>query len=242
MIDSVEWAVLTSALNPDTDGDTIPDFVEVVQRGAPRHPSFPLALDQEMRIVITAPPLGSLDQTACLHVLVRVVGSASVTSFATWLVLPQFPGAQVPLDLLSLSGAVLRDRMTLEDGHWLHVSVPLVSTSIIEQMLPCSLHAQATIGGRILHSCATLIDVQGAISTIVPYDQSRFAVQSIARPPIGGSLSNKVCVLDLTEVTPGPGGTMFLVTHAFCDDCNELECGAGCPLSVGLILTIPGGL
>ncbi|HEX5054640.1 MAG TPA: hypothetical protein VFZ65_22890 [Planctomycetota bacterium] len=241
--DSVEWAVLTSASNPDTDGDGIPDFVEVVQRGAPRHPSYPLALDQEMRIVLTAPGAGSVDQTVRLHVLVRVVGSAPMTSFSTWLALPQFPGVHVPLDIMAFGGVEIRDRMTPEDGHWLHVSVPLVSTNVIRALLPCSLVAEANIGGRSLRSCATLIDVLGTISTIVPYDESRFAVQSIAPPPPGcGTLSNKICLLDLAEVASSPGGTLFEIVHAFCDDCNELECGAGCPLSVGWILTIPGGL
>src|SRR5262245_17836322 len=55
----VEWAVMTNSASPDTDGDGTGDFIEVVQRGHPREPSAPLALDQEMRIVLTGPGIGS---------------------------------------------------------------------------------------------------------------------------------------------------------------------------------------
>ena len=53
--------------------------------------------------------------------------------------------------------------------------------------------------------------------------------------------SNKVCVLDLSEVGSGPGGVVFEIVDADCEDCNELECGASCSDSVGWVITIPGG-
>ena len=40
--DSVEWVSLTNSTNPDTDGDGISDFVEVVQRGRPRQAGEPM--------------------------------------------------------------------------------------------------------------------------------------------------------------------------------------------------------
>ena len=54
--DELEWVCLTNALSPDTDDDGNPDFVEVVQRGNPRHPGQPLPADHEMRLVVTSRP------------------------------------------------------------------------------------------------------------------------------------------------------------------------------------------
>jgi hypothetical protein len=56
-----------------------------------------------------------------------------------------------------------------------------------------------------------------------------------------GCATNKVCVLDLNEVGSGPGGVVYEIVDADCQDANELECGAGCSQSIGSILTIPGG-
>ena len=242
--DCVEWAVLTSASNPDTDGDQVTDFVEVVQRGTPRHPNFPLALDQEMRVVVTAPPVGSGDQTTWLHLFLRFVGPApAVSGFETWLELPQLPGVHLSFDMLAVAGVVFRDRVTPQDGYWVQVSVPIASTAFLQMLLPCSIHAAGVISGRSLHTGVTLFAMQGVGSTLVPYGNGLFAVQSIAPQSLGGETeSNKICLLDLKEVGSGAGGTVFQVTDAYCDDCNELECGAGCPQSIGWILTIPGGL
>jgi hypothetical protein len=243
--DLVEWGVLTSATNPDTDGDGVGDFVEVVQKGAPRCEGEPLALDHEMRLVLTAPPVGSPDQTSWIHLFIRfAAASTPVTSFHVWFETPWAPGLRVPLESL-FAGASMEERITTNQGVWLRASVPLVDASLLQQLLPCGVYAEATIGGQLRQTGVTLLDVQGTIATIVPYGRRRenqFAFQSIAPPACSGPGTNKVCVLDMAEVGSGPGGTVFEITAAECTDSNELECGAGCAQSVGWILTIPGGL
>lgn len=242
--DAVEWVVLTSANNPDTDGDQISDFVEIVQRSRPRRVSEPLPADQEMRILVTGPAPGSPDPTAWLHLMVRLVGAgAALQSFQAWCELPSVPGVRFGFDLLSLGPAVMRSRDAGPEGTWLTLSVPLASTCILHLLAPLSLHAESTIAGRTIHSAVNLFDMQGELSTLVPFDQSGFAVQRIG-PPIGGggNLTNRVCVLDLAEVGSGPGGTIYEIAGARCDDCNEVECAPSCPQSVGWLVTIPGGL
>jgi hypothetical protein len=239
--DCVEWAVLTSAANPDTDGDEISDFVEVVQRGAPRKAGDPLPTDQEMRLVVTGPSAATPAAPVWLHLLVRTVETATpITNFSSWIELPALPGLRIPLNMLAFGDIEFRQRATATEGTWALISVPLVSTTILRAVLPCSFHAESIIGGRYLRSTVQLLDMQGTISSLVAYGEGQFAVQSIAPIP-GSGQSNRICVLDLTEVGSGPGGVVYQVTSAICDDCNEVECSPNCPQTVGWLVTIPGG-
>lgn len=241
--DCVEWAVLTSASNPDTDGDSVPDFVEVVQRGTPRMPGQPMPLDQEMRIVITGPQ-GSTSGPTWMHLLVRLAEPTSqMTNFHAWLELGLLPGLQISFDMFALGPAVFRQRDSGAQGTWIQYSVPLVSAALVHQILPCTVQAEAVIGGRYVRSGTSLFDVQGSIATLAPFGENCFAVQTIAPVPVVGGSSNRVCVLDLQECGSGLGGTLYTVAHANCEDCNELECVvASCALCVGWVITIPGGL
>ena len=241
--DAVEWTVLTNPSIADTDGDGSPDFVEVVQRGTPRQPGVVRALDHEMRAVVTAPPIGTNGPT-WLHLLFRFVGDTSLlTNFQTWLEMPGFPGAQVPLDVLGFSGIEFAERQTPDQGLWVRLSVPMVSEQVLRVVLPCTIRASATIGGRTIQTGVKLFDVQGTVSTLVPFDRDHLALQSIGQTSAPSSLStNKVCLLMLERVGTGPGGDVYEVVTADCTDCNELECGASCSQSVGWIFSLPGGL
>lgn len=240
--DVVEWAVLTSAAMPDTDEDLIPDFVEVVQRVASRGSRERLPIDQELRIVVTAPQPGSGNTIAWMHLLVRIVGPVSaMSSFQSWLEMPTAPGLQFPFDMLSLGPAVFCTRDAGPEGLWLTVSVPLASTLALRALAPLSIRVQSVIGGRTLASSVPLIDVDGALVTLVPF-ADRFALHSLEAVPGAGGTSNRVCVLSLLEQSSGPGGTVYEVTDADCEDCNEVECALTCQDSIGWIMTLPGGL
>jgi hypothetical protein len=240
--DQVEWAVLTSATSADTDNDFVPDFVEVVQRGSPRQPNAPMSLDHEMRVVVSAPVVGAADQTAWLHIFVRYVEAAvPVDGFGVWFETPWLPGLRIPLEGILLMAPTIETRVTAVDGAWLRVSAPLVSLDLLYQLLPCSIQCEGSLEGRYLRTGVNLFDVQGSVATIVPFGEETFAIQTIGVSVATGTQSNKVCVLDLCEVGSGPGGTVFEVADAGCEDCNELECGTSCAQTVGWILTIPGG-
>lgn len=245
--DVVEWAVMTSSATPDTDSDGTSDFVEVVQRGSPRHPSSRAALDHEMRVVVTAPPAGSNDPTSWLHLLVRfAVEEPPNGLLAVWFETPWAPGLRVPLESL-FADAIVNTRFAGQEGVWMVASVPLVSADLLQMLLPCGIYAQAQIAGCQLQTGVSLLELQGETVCLVPFGRrsdSRYAFQTIAPPPATASLqiTNRVCVLDLLEVGSSPGGTVFEIAGADCQDCNELECGPGCSASVGWILTIPGGL
>ena len=243
--DVVEWAVLTSASAPDTDGDLCADFVEVVQRGTPRQPGVVRPVDHEMRVVVTAPsPGASPTDPTWLHIFFRFVGETSLmTSFQTWIELPALPGIQIPIAMFGFPSVVFRERQTPTDGLWVQFSVPMVSEAMLRAVLPCTIRAEAVIGGRTVAAGVKLFDVQGVTCTLVPFDRERLALQSIGQLGGGSSSgSNRVCVLMLQQVGSGPGGAVFQVVDADCEDCNELECGASCTQSRGWVFSIPGGI
>ena len=250
--DAVEWVLLTNSLNDDTDGDTIPDFVEVVAAANPRHASMPEPPDQQMRLVITGPSPATSDPRTWMHVFHRVMtnetgtgaGVMAIESFDTWLERPEWAGLRFPLNMFAAGGIVYRERVTTNDGIWVQLSIPLVSEQILKAVLPCTIWAETTVGGQSLASGMKLIDVPDGIATIVPYDSSRFVMQTLTPVPLvmdGGSQSNRVCVIDMAEESSGPSGTTYIVTAAECEDANELECSATCPDCVGWSVTIPGG-
>lgn len=239
--DSVEWAVVTSSLRADTDHDGVPDFVEVVQNANPRRALTPLPQDHEMRVVVTssAGPGGS---QVWLHMLMRFMGDVSLmTSFRPWIQVAQLPGFRIPLDAMG-SQTVVRQRVTQQEGLWVTVSVPLVSEDLLRMLLPATLGAEATIGGRGVRSVAKVFPQGATTATLVPFEDG-FAVQSIGSAGFfRGGGSNKICVLSLSELGTGPAGTTYRVTDALCDDCNDLECGVGCEDTVGWVFVVPGGV
>jgi hypothetical protein len=241
--DCIEWAMLTNAAAPDTDHDNVSDFVEVVQRGNPRQPGTPMPTDQEMRVVITGMS-GGAAAPSWMHLLVRLTEpSAAMTSFHAWLELPAFPGIRLTFDMLALGPAQFHVRNAGPEGVWVQLSVPLVSTAVLHALLPCSIQAESVVAGRYLRSGVQLLDVQGAISSLVAFGDEHYALQTIASMTAGGGgLSNRVCLLDLEDVGSGPGGTAYIVENAFCDDCNEVECAPNCTDAIGWVITVPGGL
>lgn len=248
--DCVEWLTLTDPHNPDTDGDTIPDFVEVVEAGRPRHESLPLPEDHDMRLMITGPAPGSNDPRTWLHVFYRVFappGSPavnSVQSFEVWLENPAWGSVALPLSTLAAGEVVYREMSTPSRGIWVQLSVPFVSEQILQMLMPCTLWARSTVRDRVLRSGFKLLQVPSGPVAIVPFGDGRFVMQTLQPvPPLVPmpSMSNRVCVLELTEQSVGPAGTTYEVCGADCEDANELECTVDCQNSIGWTITIPGG-
>lgn len=250
--DAVEWVLLTNSLKPDTDGDTISDFVEVVAAAHPRHASMPEPPDQQMRLVITGPSPATTDPRTWMHIFHRVMTSESgagagvmaIESFDTWLERPEWAGLRIPLNMFAAGGIVYKERVTATEGVWVQLSIPLVSEQILEAVLPCTIWAETTVAGRSLASGMKLIDVPDGIATFVPYDSSRFVMQTLTQTSggmDGREESNRVCVIEMAEESSGPAGTTYIITAADCEDANELECSASCPDCVGWSVTIPGG-
>lgn len=243
--DIVEWACLSNANDPDTDDDGISDFVEVVQRGSPRAAGQPRPTDHEMRVVVTSvtDPLG-IEQTN-LHLLFRFMGQVTqLTSFQPWLRTEWVPGLNIPLDMLASNGLTIDQRVVPNEGLWVRVRVPLASSAIVQTLLPGTIGANATIGGRSLEATVPLIARAGQIFSLVPFDDTRLAFQNIGvqSPQGGNSNSNRVCVFDLELVGAGQGGPVYRIVTASCEDCNDLLCAPGCAGNAGELVVLPGGI
>jgi hypothetical protein len=243
--DSIEWALVTNPQRADTDGDGIPDFVEVVQHGSPCTPNPPLPADNEMRLVITSTPsqCPSNGPQTWLHLLFRFMGQpTTLSNFQCWIQIGVAPGLRIPLDSLGSGPLVFRQRDAGPDGLWVTLSVPLASENLLRVLLPCTIGAQATIGTRAIRTGVQLFDIHGSTASLVPFHNG-FAVQPINPAcALTGGGSNRICVLGLTEAGSGPGGTAYQVSSADCDDCNDLECGIGCTETLGWVFVIPGGI
>lgn len=256
--DVVEFAVLSGANSSDSDGDGSQDFVEFVQKGRPSQPGDPLPVDQEMRVLVTGSPAGSGLDVIWFHVFFRVVDSTKlVKGFETWIEWPWMPGEQMSFEVLSLGPPIYRERTTPNQGTWVSLSVPVASVGLVQSLCPMSVCAQAKVGGRLIRSVSPIYDIAGELRSLVPFGTG-YALQQLYPAPLpamfdsggsdsGGSgsvstLSNRVCVLELAEGGSGPGGTLYEVVSADCQDCNDVECSTACGDAVGWVLTLPGGL
>lgn len=241
--DAVEWAVLTNPYRSDTDRDGHEDFLEVTAYGEPRRLSGPIPQDHEMRVVVTSSRTGGGSNQTWLHLLFRFMGDISlVTSFDPWMQIAAAPGLRLPLSSLCSGSLDFAIRDVPGEGRWIRVSLPLLPETSLRTVLPCTIAAEATIDSRHVRTGVELFDLRGTTATLVPFGH-RFAVQSLAPTPLAmGGNSNKICVLELAEVGTGPGGTAYEVTDADCDDCNDLECGATCPETLGWVFVVPGGV
>jgi hypothetical protein len=236
--DAIEWACLTSGMTADTDGDGVGDFIEVVQRGNPRQPALPLPDDHEMRVVVTSTP-GPAGNEVYLHLLFRFMGSATLlTSLNAWAEVAAEPGLLIPLSSVAVHPVTVHERVVPNEGLWVRATVRLVSEQVLQWVLPCTIGADAMIGTRAIRTKVPLFNRGGVTSSLVPFSDSLFAVQSIgAQVALEGSGSNRVCVMQLEPL----GGSAYEVTAAECQDCNDLICGVDCESSVGTIIILPGG-
>ena len=241
--DIVEWSVLTNARSPDSDRDGIGDYIEVVQRGNPRRSAQPRPTDHEMRLVVTAVN-GPYGPEVRLHLFFRFMGQLSLLSrFEPWIEFGSVPGFRATLGSLAYGGGIEVDqRVVPNEGLWVAVTLPLADENALRSVLPCTIGATATIGTRQIETTVPLFDRGGITSTLVPYDTEFFAVQSI-NPSVGyGGGSNRVCLLQLSEIGSGPGGVAYQVTNAGCEDCSELDCGPSCVEATGWVFVLPGGV
>lgn len=205
-----------------------------------------------MRVLVTGSPAGSGLDVIWFHVFLRVVDSTKlVQGFSTWIEWPWMPGQQLSFDVLSLGAPVYRQRRTSNQGTWVSISVPVASVGVIQSLCPMTVCAEAEVGGRRIRSVSPVYDIAGELRSLVPFGTG-YALQQLYPAPLpslfdsvggsSGTLSNRVCVLELAEAGIGPGGALYEVVAADCQDCNDVECSTACTEAVGWVLTMPGGL
>jgi hypothetical protein len=243
--DALEWALLTNPHRSDSDNDGTSDFLEVVQRGMPQQANPPAPADHEMRIVLSSFRNANGQDITMMNLLFRFLGGVQLmTSFQPWIQIPQLPGVLLPLDSLTNSVVSIVQRVEPGEGLWVRVSMTMADESLLRNLLPCTIGADAIIGGRQIRSGLAVLEVSGVVASLVRFDSERFALQSIgASNPITGGEPNKICVIGLEDRGSSPGGSVvYVVVEAACQPMNDFECGSGCPQNLGFTINIPGGI
>lgn len=244
--DLLEWPVLGNSTRVDTDGDGSEDFVEAVQSGLPWKADPPAPADHEMRIVITSHVDAAGVSQIWMHTLLRLMGRESVVqTYRPWVQFEMVPGLRLPLDLSGWGEMQIDKRDAGAQGLWYRISFHLASAEAIRPFLPLTIAANATLDGREVHSGAHLFPSMSGIGTLVPADGG-FVSQVLDSPPegMGGSsgISNKYCLMELTDMGGGAGGRVYEVDSAECEVANDLECSLECPDRAGTVFIIPDGV
>lgn len=243
--DLLEWTVLANPTRADTDGDGSGDFVEVVQHGLPwqRDPARPA--DHEMRIVVTSHVDASGESQIWMHTLLRLMGDESVVqSYRPWIQSELLPGLRLPLGPAWWREVQVASRRAGGEGLWYRVSVHLAPEAVLRPFLPLTIAAHATLGGRAVKSGAHLFPTVSGLATLVP--ASGGLVPQTLSPPresaSHGGLANKYCLMEVEEMGGGPGGRVYEVTSADCENANDLECAVNCTKSQGWVFILPDGI
>lgn len=242
--DAVEWVLMLDPDRPDTDGDGVDDFLHAVQHRPPLVASSQHATDDEMRLAVTQGWSGT-EAVLNLHLLLRLVNSdlSAVTHFEPFL---DHWGQRVPLAPL-LAGAKVRmkHRVHPSEGLYVHLCAELGPVACFRNVLPCTLGAVATIGPRFVGTGTYLLGVENGLAAYLPIGGGEGVVQSLAGTVVDDPFwtANRVCLLRLTVLGSGPGGTVCEVADADCVyRTGRLACPPTCVAAKGRIMLVPDGM
>jgi hypothetical protein len=243
--DRVERALLLDPLSADTDGDGVDDFLHAVQaRMGLNDPRTVFGYDHEARVVVTTEPASGGGESAWVNLLFRFAGS-SVLDLQALEPFIDINGQRHSLSRLlqtSLSRLQLLPHPT--EGLYVHCAFRLGTASSLQRLLPCTIGAQAVLGGRTISSGSFLTDADGTTASLVPVAPDSGVIQSLS--PSGDEdpfwTSSRVCLLRLSVVTSMPNGMLCEVSNADCIPSGELACPPSCNASRGQVLFVPDGL
>lgn len=243
--DRVERALLLDPLSPDTDGDGTDDFLHAVQsRMGINDPRTTFGYDHEARVVVTTEPAPGGGESAWVNLLFRFAGS-TVLDLQALEPFIDVGGQRLSLNRLlqtSLSRIQLLPHAT--EGLYVHCAFRLGSPNSLQRLLPCTIGAQAVLGGRTISSGSFLTDADGTTASLVPVAPDSGVIQALS--PSGDEdpfwTSSRVCLLRLSVVTAMPNGMLCEVSNADCIPSGELACPPSCNASRGQVLFVPDGL
>jgi hypothetical protein len=247
--DSLEWVAFSDPTKPDTDTDTRDDFLEVVQHTAPFAPTLARPFDNEMRLLLSSGSGGAVvdgDSGIWLHCLFRfATGAPTVDWF-----LPSIHtnGAAVPIgQLFGRTPFRLASRPAAGGGSYAVLTLLLASAREFEALLPCTVSARASVGGRLFATGSYVLNVGGFTTALMPtgLDASRsFLLQSLTSGSSSNSFfsRNKICEMELAVIGSTGGGHICEVERAGCEPANGLRCNVSCDQAAGAMIFVPDGL
>jgi hypothetical protein len=243
--DRVERALLLDPLSTDTDGDGTDDFLHAVQgRMGLNDPRTEFGYDHEARLVVTTEPKAGGGESAWVNLLFRFAGSTVLDLQALE------PFIDVGGSRLSLSRLLQASPSRIDllphpsEGLYVLCAFRLGSPESLQRLVPCTVGAQAVLGGRTISSGTFLTDADGTTASLVPVAPDSGVIQALS--PSGDEdpfwTSSRVCLLRLSVVTAMPNGMLCEVSNADCIPSGELACPPSCSASRGQVLFVPDGL
>ncbi len=246
--DMLEWVVFSDPTRADSDGDGQDDFLEITQHTAPFAFTAAKPFDHEMRLLVSEFNGAEDGQGEIwLHCLFRFAsGMPSIDWF-----LPQIHTTGVSVPIGELFGQT-PFRITMlpanGGGSYAVLTMLLARTSEFAHLLPCTVSARASVGGRVFVTGSYVMSVGGSATALMPAGldsiSDRFMLQTLSDSSSSSSFfrRNKVCEMELAVIGSTPGGHICEVNRAACEPANGLKCNVSCDQSAGAMIFVPDGL
>ena len=242
--DRVEWVLQFDPEQRDTDGDGASDFLAAAQlRRSFDPPGTPRAVDDEMRVVVSASEAGGVS-SVWVHFLFRFVAAnaSELRSIEPYL---DVWGQRFPIGgLLTSSPISLNFEIDAREGLFCICSFQLASEDALRALLPCTLGATAVVGTRTIHSGAFLQDAAGTTTVLMAADEDKGIVLQLSPAVVEDPFwtSSRVCVMQLEIISSSPAGAMCEVRNSECMSSGRLSCPPTCLSSRGRTMFFPNGL
>jgi hypothetical protein len=238
LCDSFEKYLGTSFMDPDTDGDGVPDGFEFLLRSNPLDRTSRVSLKPGMR-------LGAYVSGTNLKITLYIV-PAEVTQLEAFscFLLSSGPGRHVPIDISSMiPGGVTETGVASYCGviaSSFSISLPL---DLVSHMAPVSIGMAARISGQAYADVVHVDMVDGiplvARSLGIPpeldpsVDDQNLPWDPLTDDVPGNWGDQQICVSSQTEVGTDQGITTWEVTSAGCDSAVNRACPPNCSSRVG---------
>ncbi|MGE0142532.1 MAG: hypothetical protein AB7I19_04655 [Planctomycetota bacterium] len=243
--DCVELPLLLDPSAVDSDSDGIDDFLAAAQFRRPfDHPGSPRPMDDEMRVVVSASENVAGVESVWVHFLFRFVGAnlgelRGITPFL------DLSGTRYSFaSMIGAGGVAMSTRVDPVEGLFCVASFELLNLEALRNILPCTVGATAMVGSRLIHSGAYLQDVAGVVTVLTAADDDKGMVVPLDPAATDDPFwtSARICVMQLEVMSTTPSGSLCEVRNAECMSSGRLACPPTCLQSRGSSMFFPNGL
>jgi hypothetical protein len=245
----IELLANTNPSDPDSDGDCIDDFEEILTFTSHDTQLRAKPIDHEMRVLVTSAADACGNGSVYLHLLVRFVNQ-KLSDVSHLDLYAHVGGCEVPLfKLLGAGDLRVQHRYRDRDGASYIFSMRVSSEIELRRIVPCTLCVRAVVGERFIHTGTHLTDAGSEIGALIPYSRDTLVVQPVRfgaythdenEPYYEGA--GRVCEMSLSQIGNTSSGVLCEVDAADCKPAAGLRCTTGCKKRVGGTVVLPSGL
>lgn len=243
--DSVELVMQTDPEETDTNEDGIDDFLTILYYGNLLESMPEPEPEHRMRVVVNSVKEGE-DTNVWLHMMIRFIVTRDLGDI---FIEPYIDVEGMRVSLVPLLGSGNIALVTKKKGDSLYVmiSCKLTNEATLSRILPCTLGAEGIFDRQHINTGTYLVDSGGSPHAMLPFIDSSFILQPINadaryQEPNPFWKGGRVCVMKLTVISSSPNGHLCEVTSAECKPSPGLRCASSCSSNVGQPVFVPGGL